>query len=237
MMTLIKSLLTRSACLSITALVAITPGLLSCSSAKTIENSYIQENVDDQFITRVYFIRPKPYKYKGLADSRIRVDINSEPLLHIDEGAYTLVKIKPTQAKITTHSRTQFTNQTQPINVSRSRDYRFIAGKTYFIHLDRINEEFRGIFYDPAPVSLNKAKELSKNLRAVGIAKDEPIKDIKQVAATPDAGSLVPALPETLYPGKPYLIKGTPKYEAPEQPEGKNEITFDKPSESESGAK
>ena len=207
--------------------------LSSCSTSQTIKNSYVQDTVEDEHVAKVYFIRPKPMKFKGLADSRITVEINGERLLRIDEGAYTMVKIKPTKANITTRSRTMFTNQTQPIDVSRTREYRFIAGKTYLIHLERVNEEFRGIYYDPAPVTLEKAKLLTDRLRATGGAKAEPIKNITKVAETPTPGSLEPALPENLYPGKKYLLKGNPKYTAPKQPDGKNEITFDKPPESE----
>ena len=174
-----------------------------------------------------------PVKFKGVADSQITVDINGEPLLKIDEGAYTMLKIKPTKASVTTHSRTLFTTKFEPIKVSRTREYNFIAGKTYFINLERINEEFRGIYYDPAPVTLAVAQKLTSTLRAVGKARSEPIDEIQKVADIPAPSKLEPALPENLYPGKPYLIKGNPKYVAPKQPEGKNEITFDKPPEPE----
>jgi hypothetical protein len=207
--------------------------LVSCSSAKTVKNSFIDNDSEDQYVAKVYFIRTMPVKYKGVADSRITVDINGEPLLKIDEGAYTLLKIKPAKASITTHSRTLFTTKYEPIKVTRTREYNFIAGKTYFINLERVNEEFRGIFYDPSPVTLDVAKKLTERLRAVGNARSEPIDEILKVADIPTPSKLDPALPENLYPGKPYLIKGNPKYVAPKQPEGKNEITFDKPPEPE----
>ena len=207
--------------------------LAACASAKVHDNSFMAPEAKDQHLAKIYFLRSKPVKFKGVADSRILVDINGTPLVSIDEGAYTLVKIKPTKAKITTHSKTKFTTQFKPINVTRTREYNFIAGKTYFINLNRVNEEFRGIFYDPAPVSLEEAQQIAYPLRAVGEARAEPISSIRKVATTPPASSLKPALPEELYPGKQYLIKGTPKYEPPKQPEGKNEITFDQPPEPE----
>ena len=207
--------------------------LVSCSSAKNIKNSYVDNESEDQYVAKVYFIRTMPVKFKGVADSQITVDINGEPLLKIDEGAYTMLKIKPAKASVTTHSRTLFTTKFEPIKVSRTREYNFIAGKTYFINLERINEEFRGIYYDPAPVTLAVAQKLTKTLRAVGKARSEPIDKIQKVADIPAPSKLEPALPENLYPGKPYLLKGNPKYVAPKQPEGKNEITFDKPPEPE----
>lgn len=210
--------------------------LVSCSSAKMIKNSFVDNDSEDQYVAKVYFIRTMPLKYKGVADNRISIDINGEPLLKIDEGAYTMVRIKPTKTAVTTHSRTLFTTGFEPINVTRTREYNFIAGKTYFINLDRVNEEFRGIYYDPAPVTLEVAKKLAKPLRAVGKARDEPIENILKVADIPAPSKLEPALPENLYPGKPYLIKGNPKFVAPKQPEGKNEITFDEPPEPEKPA-
>lgn len=216
-----------------TSLLIIVLILTACATAKINQNSYLATEANDQHVAKIYFLRSKPVKYKGIADSKITVDINGAPLITIDEGAYTLVKIKPVKAKITTHSKTKFITQFQPIDVTRTREYNFIAGKTYFINLERVNEEFRGIFYDPAPVNLEQARKIAEPLRAVGEAKKAPIKYITKVADTPKASSLKPALPEDLYPGKQYLIKGTPKYEPPKQPEGKNEITFDQPPEPE----
>lgn len=207
--------------------------LSACETAKVNQNSYLAVEAKDQHIAKVYFLRSKPVKYKGIADSKITVDINGAPLITIDEGVYTMVKIKPAKAKITTHSKTKFITQYKPINVTRTREYNFIAGKTYFINLKRVDEEFRGIFYDPEPVKLEQARKIAEPLRAVGGARKAPIKYISKVEDTPPASSLKPALPEDLYPGKTYLIKGTPKYEPPSQPEGKNEITFDQPPEPE----
>jgi len=214
-------------------LLVLSTVLVSCSTAKTINNSYIEENAEDQHVAKIYFMRAMPVKFKGVADSKISVDLNGEPLLNIDEGAYTMVKIKPIKASITTHSRTMFTTKSEPIKVTRTREYNFVAGKTYFINLVRVNEEFRGIYYDPAPVSLDQAKEISLKLLPYGQARKEPIQKITKVVDIPAPSPLEPALPENLYPGKPYLIKGNPKYVAPKQPEGKNEITFDQPPEPE----
>lgn len=207
--------------------------LAACATAKVNNNSFLAPEAQDQHVAKVYFLRSKPVKFKGVADAKLLVDINGAPLITIDEGAYALVKLKPVKARITTHSKTKFTTKYEPINVTRTREYNFIAGKTYFINLDRVNEEFRGIYYDPAPISLDKARQIAESLRAVGDAKKEPIKYLRNVSEAPKASSLKPALPEELYPGKPYLIKGTPKYEPPSQPEGKNEITFDQPPEAE----
>lgn len=209
--------------------------MAGCGNPVNIKNPYVMPEADDAHVARVYFIRPQPYKYKGIADNKISVEYKNETLLKINEGQYTMVRIKPSKGEIITHSKTRFTNKTVPIDVSRARNYRFLAGKTYFIYLKRVNEEFRGIFYDPAPVTYQQALKLAENLRARGLAKQEPITNISVAKEAPEPSPLEPALPENLYPGEKYLIKGNPKYEAPQPPEGKNEMTFDKaPEEDES---
>ena len=201
-----------------------------CGSKVNVKHSQIATDAEDAHIAKVYFIRPMPLKYKGVADNKLRVDFNKEKLLTINEGQYTLVRLKPSKGKISTHSRTKFIGSPDPIDVSRDREYRFIAGKTYFILLQRVDEEFRGIFYDPAPITFADAKRISRPLYAVGDASDEPIDEITSISEAPQPSRLAPAYPEELYPGKPYLIKGNPDYKPPVTPETteeKNEMTFD----------
>lgn len=204
-----------------------------CANPINVKHAQVQAGAEDEHVARVYFIRPLPLKFKGIADKKVRIEFQNETLLTLGEGQYTLVRLKPSKGELVTHSKTKFTNNDLPIEVSRAREYRFIAGKTYFIHLKRVDEEFRGIFYDPAPVTFEQALQLSKRLKAMGAAVDEPIDQIKSVAEAPNPSPLEPALPENLYPGKKYLIKGNPKYEAdtpqPQPPADKNEITFDEP--------
>lgn len=207
--------------------------LYGCGGKVNVQHSQVQTTAEDEHVAKVYFLRPMPLKYKGIADKKVRIDFQNQTLLTIKEGQYTLVKLKPSKGELVTHSTTKFTNDNVPIDVSRAREYRFIAGKTYFIHVKRVDEEFRGIFYDPAPVTFEQALELSRRLHAVGLAADERIEQIKSIAEAPEPSPLEPALPENLYPGKKYLIKGNPKYEAdtppPPPPADKNEITFDQP--------
>lgn len=155
----------------------------------------------------VYFIRPQPVKTKPIADKPITIDFKKKELLKIKEGNYTLLKIHPGEGIVTTHSLTKFTAQLQPMDVSRSRRYNFLAGRTYFILLKQLNEEFRGVFYDPAPISLYEAKVLADTLRANGLARSARIEDIVSVPDAPAQGELKPVLPENLYPKSPYLLK------------------------------
>lgn len=158
----------------------------------------------------VYFIRPKMLKPKGYADDSVTVDFEDHHLLSIEQGYYTMVKIKPAKGNVVTRSMTSFTNRIEPIKVQRMRSYNFLAGKTYFILLKQINDGFRGVFYDPKQITLAQAKKIiyeDDEAAARGAARDAPIKDIKQVPETPPEGDLLPALPENLYPHYEYMKK------------------------------
>jgi hypothetical protein len=179
--------------------------LSGCGTTLYRGNPALQAESDADTVN-VYFIRPRPVKYKGVADKPIIVDYAGKRLIRIAEGTYTLVKLQPGKGEITTHSKTLFTNQRQPIEVSRSRMYTFLGSRTYFIHLKRVNEEFRGITYDPQPVNLATAKVLSEKLRKWGAARQKPIADIEEVPPTPNASPLEPVYPEKVYPGSPYLL-------------------------------
>ncbi|MCG6968848.1 MAG: hypothetical protein LJE85_03685 [Gammaproteobacteria bacterium] len=180
--------------------------LLSGCGTKVYRDNPALQAASDVEPANVYFIRPAPVKYKGIADSPLTVDYKGDALLKISEGSYTMVKIQPGKGEITTHSKTWFTNKRQPIEVSRSRKYDFLAGRTYFIHLKRVNDEFRGITYDPEPVNLQTAKTLSENLRKWGAASQQPIAKIEQVPPIPKASPLEPLYPEEVYPHSPYIL-------------------------------
>jgi len=164
---------------------------------------------DPEKFAHVYFIRPKPDKPKGIADDEVRITFQNEILLTIDEDSYTLIRIKPSKGQLKTHNKTKFTNKIYPVEVSRSREYKFIEEKTYFIHIKRVNEEFRGIFYDMEPVNLEKAKTLADKPRASGEARNAPIEKLKNISAPPASAvsGLSPALPENIYKKERYLNK------------------------------
>lgn len=155
----------------------------------------------------VYFIRPRPYKSKGVADKKIYVEYKGKLLLSIDEGNYTLLRIKPSSGEIKVFNQTKFTNKQEPITVWRERKYTFIEGKTYFIYLKRDNEEFRGVFYDPQPVHLEQAKKLLDHTWADGEARDAPIDKLVNVSEPPDSAiqGQTPALPENVYKDEKYF--------------------------------
>lgn len=162
---------------------------------------------DPENFSYAYFIRPKPYKPKGIADEPVRVEYQGKTLLSIDEGSYTLLRIKPSKGQLKVFNKTKFINNPHPVEVWRAREYKFIEGKTYFIYLRRIDEEFRGIFYEPEPVKFEKAKILIDKTRASGEARNKPIENLKGISEPPDSAvnTLSPALPENIYKRERYL--------------------------------
>ena len=167
-------------------------------------------------LATVYFIRPTAYKSKGVANEAVRIEYQGKTLLTQEEGNYTLLYLKPSKGTVKVFSRTKFINDRLPIEVWRAREYKFIAGKTYFIYIHQINEGFRGVFYEPEPVSLREAKELIVpgegrfgSTRASGAARSAPIDELTEVNAPPASAvkGLAPALPENIYKPEKYLHK------------------------------
>jgi hypothetical protein len=156
------------------------------------------------------------YKTKGAANAPVRIEFQGQPLLTQDEGNYTLLYLKPSKGLVKIFSKTAFTNRRLPVDVWRDREYKFIAGKTYFIYVHQLNEEFRGVFYEPEPVSLRVAKQLIEpgegrfgSTHASGAARSAPIDKLTEVDEPPASAikGLPPALPENIYKQEKYLHK------------------------------
>ena len=195
--------------------------LTSCATARVYKGhpQLVKEKVTAEKkaeVATVYFIRPTAYKSKGVSNDTVRIEFQGQTLLKQDEGAYTLLYLKPSKGILKVHSKTLFTDKRDPVDVWRSREYKFIVGKTYFIHIRQINEEFRGVFYEPEPISLREAKELItigkgrfSSTRASGLASNAPIDKILEVNVPPASAikGLAPSLPENIYKQENYLRK------------------------------
>ena len=196
---------------SLSLLFLIIPALISsCASVNKQHPMLVTDDIkkgEPANFANVYFIRPKPFKPKGVVDKTITIEYQDIPILNIDEGSYTLLRIKPSAGMIKVDSETKFTNKIVPIKVWRARHYKFIEGKTYFIYLKRVNEEFRGIFYEPQPVKFEKAKALTEKTFASGEARSFPIDELVNISEPPDSAfeKQAPALPENIYKTEPFL--------------------------------
>ena len=199
--------------------VCIALSLVACATVNTQHPQLMSgELTADQKsqLAAVYFIRPVALKTKGPANEEVRITYQESTLLKQQEGNYTLLYLKPSKGLLKVHSRSLYTDKRLPVDVFRSREYKFIAGKTYFIYVRQLDEEFRGVFYEPSPVSLKEAKEIITpggnrygNTRASGLARSAPIDKLTEVDEPPRSAvkSLSPALPEEIHKQEKYLLK------------------------------
>lgn len=162
-------------------------------------------------IANVYFIRPVPtltYTH-DFADAPVTIEFQGQKLLKLSEGVYTLLYLKPAKGELKVYNNTRYANRKSGQRVRKTRTYRFVGGRTYFIHIRQIDEEFRGIFYEPDLVSLKEAKQLARHLKRIGAAANaHPIDKLTRVNPPPASAAKdeKPILPEELIQTEPYLL-------------------------------
>lgn len=157
-------------------------GLYGCSllSATRVDSANPAVVTDaDQPHAKVYFIRPRTERNMGEADNALKIDLNKRHLLTLVKGEYTLVNLAPGKVSITVNSLTaMYLKATVLRKMHRTEDFTFEAGKTYYIVMQMVNGEFRGIYDVPMEVEAMKARRIVKYLRAVGRAKGDPINPV-----------------------------------------------------------
>lgn len=129
----------------------------------------------DVAAANVYFIRPLTYRELGIADRPVSIELNDTELLKLGKGEYTLLRLRPEKALLKTRNLTTFANKNEYVEMTRELRLELAPGQTYFIHIQQVNEEFRGIYYVPLLVDLKTAKELIIDSRAVDAARRAPI--------------------------------------------------------------
>lgn len=133
----------------------------------------------DQPHARVYFIRPRTERPMGEADNALTISVNQQPLLTLIKGEYTLVNMKPGPAHITVSTTTAMNLKADRLRQRRhSEEFTFSAHKTYYIVMQMINGEFRGIYHVPEQVAPMRARRIIEHLRPIGAAADEPINPV-----------------------------------------------------------
>lgn len=129
----------------------------------------------DVAAANVYFIRPVTYRERGIADNPVKIEFNGIELLKIGKGDYTLLRVRPEKVLLKTRNMTPFTNKNEYVEMTRELPLELAPGKTYFIHIRQVNEEFRGIYYVPMLVDLKTAKELIIDARPTDAARNARI--------------------------------------------------------------
>ncbi|OGT18923.1 MAG: hypothetical protein A2V90_06880 [Gammaproteobacteria bacterium RBG_16_57_12] len=126
----------------------------------------------------VYFMRDNNYANMQLANNAVTIEINGKELASLSRGEYILARIIPTEGTVTIKSMSFVGGKPDPVTVSGSKTFNFAADQTSFIRIKMIDEEFRGTHFEPQRVEFNEARELARELRAVGKARQAPIEKL-----------------------------------------------------------
>lgn len=127
---------------------------------------------------RVYFIRPTTEHTAGYADNVLDVELDGEDLMALAKAEYTLVYLKPRDVTITLRNRTQVRGRWEVAEISKSRQFSFEAGETYFIQTTMFDGEFRGAHFIPEALSLFDARKAARYLQPAGLAREFPISNL-----------------------------------------------------------
>ena len=150
----------------------VTAALLvsGCWTTVRSDNPQIQNDAAAPH-ARVYFIRPRTERFMGMADNRVSIALNTEPLLELVKGEYTFIDLIPGKADIAITNQTTYGPSHKIKNETRSRPFTFAAGQTYYIAVTPIDGEFRGVRFVPREVDLSEARTLAERARGVGNAR------------------------------------------------------------------
>jgi hypothetical protein len=141
-----------------------------CAASRIEESHPLVSSAADSEVARVYFIRPRTERSLGVADNAVSVEADRTHLLDLAKGEYALVTLKPGAVWITVRSDTSWGPGHDIKEMTTTEEFTFAAGQTYFLTFTAIDGEFRGITFDPENIDLDRARQLSANLRPAGEA-------------------------------------------------------------------
>ena len=157
-------------------LLAGTLGLGACTTTRIAQSNPTFATAGEKDSALVYFIRPNEQRTRGVADTDLEIELSEVKALDLSSGEYAAVRIKPIETDVIIRSLTYLTAQPMPVKVWRARHYTFEAGKTYYIHTRFEEQEWRGSYFYPDSVALDKAKTLAYRLKPAGqLAEAMPI--------------------------------------------------------------
>lgn len=150
----------------------LTVSLLVSGCWTTVRSDHPQiQNDEAAPHARVYFIRPRTERFMGMADNRVSIALNKQPLLELVKGEYTFIDLVPGKADIAITNQTTYGPSHKIMTMTRSRPFSFVAGQTYYIAVTPIDGEFRGVRFVPREIELSEARALADRARGVGNAR------------------------------------------------------------------
>jgi len=124
----------------------------------------------------VYFLRPLTERAMGFSDNVLTIDLDGSKLLTLEKGDYTMAYMRPrVRATMTVKNETEVGPFWKTKKMAKDYTFGFTAGETYFIVLEPVDGEFRGVYFTAKNVSLFTAKQLAHNLRPAGAARKAPL--------------------------------------------------------------
>jgi len=162
-------------------IVLISAGLASCSSWSwngtkvNGGNPLVRAEGETQFAT-VYFLRPLTERAMGFSDNPLTIALDDNKLLTLEKGDYTLVYLRPrVRTTMTVENVTEVGPDWRTKKMAKNYEFGFTAGETYFIVLEPVDGEFRGVYFTARDIDLFTAKQLAQQLRPTGEARKTPI--------------------------------------------------------------
>ena len=157
----------------------IISGLSACIGTQIKSSHPLIKESPDSLISKVYFIRPSTERYMGAADNRLEVEVDRFHLMDIAKGEYTLIPMVPGEVWITVKSLTAWGPKNLIKEMTRTTQFKFAPGQTYYIVFNIVDGEFRGAYFNTKAVDLYEAKRLTRHLRPVGRARSTPISSLR----------------------------------------------------------
>ena len=160
--------------------VAVVLLLAGCASSRVhMDHPLVKEEwvgrQEGERLARVYFIRPYTERYMGYADNRLVVEADRFPLMEIAKGEYTLLPMVPGEVWITVTNLTAWGPHSEVKEMQRSRRFEFRPGQTYYLIFRVVDGEFRGVFFLPELVDAYTARDLTRHMKPVGLARRSPL--------------------------------------------------------------
>lgn len=130
----------------------------------------------ETLFSTVYFLRPLTERAMGFSDNALTVELDGSKLLTLEKGDYTVVYMRPrVRATLTLGNLTEVGPDWKPKKMAKDYEFGFTAGETYYIVLEPVDGEFRGVYFTAHNVDQFTAKQLAQNLRPAGEARKAPL--------------------------------------------------------------
>lgn len=104
----------------------------------------------------------------GASDNRLKIELDREILLELKKANYALVYLKPGNVDVTIKSETIAGPFRKLMKMERTKRFEFEPGSTYYITIEPVDGEFRGVYFLPHLVDLARAEEAARHILAVG---------------------------------------------------------------------